>query len=305
MLTSLLLLSFSAEAGLFEPLRSRDPLPAREVERSPLTPMGWSTAELGLGRRTSGSSNQVGFDLDLSHGLARRVDGWLSLHHRTHTDDGLRTSGVAEPSFGLRGVVAQRDVGGTWLTWDLGYRAPLGHEHPNARLGPAISEANPRAWLGLIGRQRSGGLQVEAGARGAVDLPAAVGFGTPDPCGDVWTMPVSWIGPTPVGEGWLSALLQAGPLLFEGRLDAEGWGAREMRAARRDSKASCPPNSGPTRRMLVPGWAVDGRLGGGLQFSRGLIGRFEAILPVAEGGAVRPVHHVRGSGVRGSIQGAF
>lgn len=295
LLSALLGLPQLAFAGLFEPTRSRDPLPAREVERSIVLPMGWSEVQPSYGSMRSGTMAQRDASLDLGHGLTRRVEGWLRLNHRDYRVDGRRASGFAEPSFGLRGILAQRDIGGSWLAWDVGYRAAFGETYLPG--GPAISDPTARTWIGLVGRQRIGGMRAELGGRLGAEMPGPWGTG-PTGCGSVGRA-----GPGLVGAGWLDTVLQAGPLLVRGRVESEHWTARQFGVSEA-ARCLSPTPGEPIRDRS--GHAIDAGPGGGIQLSRGLGVHLDALFPVSrENQAWRPVHHARGPWVRGRLQVAF
>lgn len=249
-----LLLATPTVAGTLEPFRSRDALPAREVERAPVLVMGWTT--------TSATVGTAGGELALSHGLWRRVDGWLDVGWRA--TDGAQWE---RSSFGAGALLLSAPS--TWLRWEVGHRTSL---RPVTGLADALATgvATPVSFTGVVVRQRSGGLRVDLEIEAGVAHPGSWGVGPPvDACGDAWATARGWLAPGFVGRGRVDALLQAGPLLGGGGLTGEATTARRALTDAPDPDATCdaPWRAGPVT-PATQDWVVDA--GGGIQLSRGL-----------------------------------
>lgn len=302
MLPTLLLLGWlgTAQAGPVGAVRSREPLPAREVERGPVLARGWSALSAGWSQRLGTARVLVDrpetfavwryrdqalttTPVGLTHGLTARVAGSLDLAWREHAVDGTqpaRARGLGDVRLGLSAVLAERDVGGRWLAGELSFRTPVGNDHPGSDADLPLAAPGSRLRAGLVGRQRIGALRVDLEVAGARDLAGVVGSGVlPERCaGLVGRSTVGALGGGWVGEGSVRALVQAGPLFGTSSLDGQAWTGRILRhgpECRRQAAGRV------AKGLDNPGHAVDGTIGVGAQLGRGVELRVEGGGPVA------------------------
>lgn len=223
-----------ADAGPLEVSQARAPLPAREVERSPVLPIGWTELSVegrrkvatdgfdGRGGRMPLGGELVDSSLTLSvrHGLTSHIEVFAALPARRLAQLGAVGAGVGEAWFGGRALLS----GGHWpkpaLVLEAVYEAPSGYEPAGeVALGqPApLGAATPDTRARVLGSHAIGAARATVSIGYLWRLPGRVAFdvgqgadGRIDP------------GDGPFASGELG--LQAGPVYLVGSI---GWRAQE------------------------------------------------------------------------------
>lgn len=203
-----------------QPKRSREPLPAIEVERGLVLPKGWF--EVALSHSTGRVRGTWAADgsLDpferrwvqhtqravLRYGLAPKVEvfGALPVHEGSA---GTFTAAVGRASFGVRGELVGTDLPTTSWAVEVGSSGASGPEPDIARGLPDPANpltfigGTPSGWIASALRRQIGALALALRVEHHVYFPARVGLS------------VDWMDP---GDHWVaegSVLLQGGPVV--------------------------------------------------------------------------------------------
>lgn len=275
MSSALLLAAAVATAGTLRP--TRDPLPAREVERSLVEPRGWTRLELQLAQRQArgmfggppplegGAPDRRTGTLALRYGVAPRVELGGQLPWSELSVDGERASGVGDAELWARWALSRAEAPPRSAAVELAVSTPTAAVVDGLPLGTGLTAA--RAALG--GRAAVGALRLTGWLRGTAWLPGHVGW-LPTASGHA-----QWLDAGDRAEADGEALLQAGPLWLRGGAVVGVRGAARL-ATERDGEL----------QVVDPGAlevAVSG--GGAVQLTRGLDLAFLLAAPVVGAGA--------------------
>jgi len=291
-----------ASAGALDHERSRAPLPAREVERGDVLARGWTEVSTELTReavdlRTAEGDADLWTDrwqVDLRHGWLPRVEAFLRL--RTTRRQGVPAlldpqagslahrsarvqvyGGFLDPAMGLRGALLKQDWPGTWVSWEAGYKAPYGPDGGEGASGglAGLSTGTPDAWGALSARRRIGALRLGLTTGWVIRFPGLVSGLASEPDAVVRRDPGD--GPQVGGD----ALLQAGPLFTEARIDWRHFGPEVQRVR---------PATGPVVRRVdkAAGSQLMWTVRAGTQLSRGLMASAVVQTPLDASGYTWP-----------------
>ncbi len=246
---------------------SRDPLPAREVERPLVLPKGWSEVVASIGRTRWSDIDYRPFPGEVTRreaSLSARVSMGPTVELRArlpyadvHTGTVLG-GGVGSATVGVAWLLARSEAPARSLGVHMGWTTPSAHTR--LPLGSATHQL--QGWL--TARQQLGGLRLTAGLGGRAAPPRE----TP------WLRDAhEQAQQVDLGEaalGRVQGLLQAGPL----------WGSLDLGAG----------FVGPDRIdgvVVAPaGWSVQLRPRGAVQWSRGLTTGIEGWHPLVERAAL-------------------
>lgn len=177
-----------AWAGL-GPRTSREPLPAREVERALVAPKGWTALGVGLERANASEGwsadgdptplaapwTRWTVDLTVRHGLAPGWDVFASVPwHRSDAFE--RQGGVGTARVGTRLSVQRAEAPNRSVAVELAADAPLGASRgaaPSLASGPTagvlpLTPGTGALRLGLLGRRAVDGLLLDGAVTGVV-----------------------------------------------------------------------------------------------------------------------------------------
>ncbi|MBN2797959.1 MAG: hypothetical protein JXX28_02315 [Deltaproteobacteria bacterium] len=187
-----LALSADAYAGVGAVKTMRQPLPAKEVERSLNMPKGWlefdfgAQRKIGVGSWTADGekhlfdSTQWTYDtarLDVRYGMSNRVEIWWSVpFHQARLTNELQGTDTKDASlgdawFGYRLNLSRQDSPLSDLVFEAAYKGPMGQEAPGTYLGGPLNVSSfvfttgtPDAKLGFAGKRQFGPIALSAHA---------------------------------------------------------------------------------------------------------------------------------------------
>jgi hypothetical protein len=164
-LAALCLLAVPRSARGGAPPRAREVLPAIEIERPVVLPMGWT--ELELGGAAQGKALVGG--LQVRHGASRRIEVWFAGGVAGES----AAVGLTDPRFGARMLLAAGEPAARSLGALLSFRAPGATRSQWSVGAPELAPGvSGRAQLGPLRLEGSGELAI-GGALGGEVRPAA------------------------------------------------------------------------------------------------------------------------------------
>lgn len=204
LLSLLLALSSTADAGVFTQKTMQDPWPERQIQRPMVLPKGWTETSLGYDHKftrwTVDSTrtwhrlqNDARWDhgrlnLTLAHGFSRQIMLWVNLpifvHSRLQSDLGtdIRAGGFGDASAGLR--VQPWHLPMWSMAFEIDLKTPSGSEWPGNYQGGAAATSTFLLGTGItnvginarfrLHTNRWYGADLELGGR--LKLPAVVGY---------------------------------------------------------------------------------------------------------------------------------
>jgi hypothetical protein len=307
--------SVAAVANPLQAVRSREPLPARLVERDLVLSKGWTEVDFGGSRKTATTefvpqpqqtltgiqqspiqrlavpNRSTSWDLALRHGLLPRLHGWMTLSHRAvsvhdlpgspdgHEVRAATASGFAEPAFGIVGSLVSAEASGHYLAWEAGYQAGISEVMPQIHTR-VTGFGGDTMQVALRGRERIGGLRLDGAAGWVVRTPI---YASPEQTVAFYATAED-LGPLRIDHGdgpflEAEALLQAGPLWAALGGNWTSWGAYVERTLDGGPVLSTTQTVGAVSHRTVDIGAT-----AGLQLTRGLAVSGGVEVPVNRGG---------------------